>query len=104
MNRLLNLVLRAAAYVVVLQYRYAEWLINSPTEEKPGRIFEWRTSSKKADRTIGPVAVSAGLFIFSVGYPGIFGAWVIVLSGLALLVTGYFAVVVIRDVYARPKE
>ncbi|MGV1010180.1 MAG: hypothetical protein ACOYBY_16490 [Dermatophilaceae bacterium] len=103
MNRLLSIALHAVAYVIVLHDRYIDWLIKSPTEETPGRIFEWRRSSKKADRTFGPVAASGGLLSLSVGFP-IFGPWVIVLSGVSLVVSGYFAFVVIRDVYARPKE
>ncbi len=51
-----------------------------------------------------PLVLALAVFLFSVQWPHIFGWRAVVLSGLALIVTGYFAVVVIRDVYAQPKE
>lgn len=99
MNRLLNITLRAIAYAIVLHDRYIDWLINSPAEIIPGT-----NRSVKAERTLYPFAGSLFVFLLSVGFPRVFNVWVIVLSGLALVVSGYFAVVVIRDVYARPKE
>jgi len=98
-NRFVTLALRAVAYVVVLQYRYAEWLINSPSEVNPAT-----NRSPKAERTMYPLVLALAVFLFSVQWPHIFGWRAVVLSGLALIVTGYFAVVVIRDVYAQPKE